>query len=98
MWDYPDGSHRTALIPWHMLDYLNLPGTPNTSSEYYMECAACANDGFEKKEIKSKTIFIHKFLEFCYFLFFELRNQHDCVEKQEEGIMNGVYIMGNENV
>ena len=51
-----------------------------------------------KKEIKSKTIFIHKFLEFCYFLVFELRNQHDCVEKQEEGIMNGVYIMGNENV
>ena len=29
---------------------LNLPGTPNTSSEYYMECAACANDGFEKKK------------------------------------------------
>ena len=78
---------------------LNLPGTPNTSSEYYMECAACANDGFEKKEIKSKTIFIHKFLGFCYFLVFELRNQHDCVEEQqEEGIMNGVYIMGNENV
>ena len=48
---------------------LNLPGTPNTSSEYYMERAACANDGFEKKEIKSKTIFIHKFLEFCYFWF-----------------------------
>ena len=45
-----------------------------------MECAACANDGFEKKEIKSKTIFIHKFLEFCYFLVFEQRNQHDCVE------------------
>ena len=61
-----------------------------------MECAACANDGFEKKEIKSKTIFIHKFLEFCYFLVFELRNQHDCVEEQEEGIMNGDYIMGNE--
>ena len=28
---------------------LNLPGTPNTSSEYYMECAARANDGFEKR-------------------------------------------------
>ena len=52
----------------------------------------------KKKEIKSKTFFIHKFLEFCYFLVFELRNQHDCVEEQEEGIMNGVYIMGNENV
>ena len=52
---------------------LNLPGTLNTSSEYYMECAARANDGFEKKEIKSKTIFVHKFfLEFCYFLVFEL--------------------------
>ena len=47
----------------------------------------------KKKEIKSKTIFIHKFLEFCYFLVFELRNQHDCVEEQEEGIMNGDYIM-----
>ena len=32
------------------LNLLNLPGTPNTSSEYYMECAACANDGFEKKK------------------------------------------------
>ena len=63
-----------------------------------MECAACANDGFEKKEIKSKTIFVHKFLEFCYFLVFELINQQDCVEKQAEGIMNGDYIMGNENV
>ena len=52
----------------------------------------------KKKEIKSKTFFIHKFLEFYYFLVFELRNQHDCVEEQEEGIMNGVYIMGNENV
>ena len=62
-----------------------------------MECAACANDGFEKEEIKSKTIFIHKFLEFCYFLVFELRNQHDCVEKQEEGIMNGVYIITVDN-
>ena len=51
-----------------------------------------------KKEMKSKIIFIRKFLEFCYFLVFELRNQHDCVEEQEEGIMNGVYIMGNENV
>ena len=29
---------------------LNLPGTPNTSSEYYMERAARANDGFEKKK------------------------------------------------
>ena len=53
---------------------------------------------FRKKEIKSKTIFVHKFLEFCYFLVLELRNQHDCVEEQEEGIMNGDYIMGNENV
>ena len=51
-----------------------------------------------KKRNKNKNNFIHKFLEFCYFLVFELRNQHDCVEKQEEGIMNGVYIMGNENV
>ena len=33
---------------------LNLPGTPNTSSEYYMECAACANDGFEiRNKIKN---------------------------------------------
>ena len=52
----------------------------------------------KKKEIKSKTIFVLKFLEFCYFLVFELINQHDCVEEQEEGIMNGDYIMGNENV
>ena len=36
---------------------LNLPGTPNTSSEYYMECAACANDGFEKKRNKIKNNF-----------------------------------------
>ena len=43
--------------------------------------------------MKSKTIYIHKFLEFCYFLVFELRNKHDCVEEQEEGIMNGVYII-----
>ena len=50
-----------------------------------------------KKRNKIKNnFFIHKFLEFCYFLVFELRNQHDCVEEQEEDIMNGVYIMGNE--
>ena len=57
--------------PWP-IHYLNLPGTPNISSEYYMECAARANGGFEKKEIKSKIIFVHKFLEFFYFLVFEL--------------------------
>ena len=45
-------------------NHLNLPGTPNTSSEYYMECAVRANDSLGKKEIKSKTIFVHKFLEF----------------------------------
>ena len=89
---------RQSCVQYRPPAYLNPPGTPNTSSEHFMECAAWANDGFEKKEIKSKTISIHKILEFCYFLVFELRNQHDCVEEQEEGIMNGVYIMGNENV
>ena len=38
------------LTKLYITIYLNLPGTPNTSSEYYMECAACANDGFEKKK------------------------------------------------
>ena len=37
------GQTWLELVTW----YLNLPGTPNTSSEYYMECA---NDGFEKKK------------------------------------------------
>ena len=38
---------------WKLIDgenSLNLPGTPNTSSEYYMEYAVCANDCFEKKK------------------------------------------------
>ena len=40
---------------------LNLPGTPNTSSEYYMECAACANDGFEKKKQNQKQFLFTSF-------------------------------------
>ena len=51
-----------------------------------------------KKRNKIKNNFCSQVFRICYFLVFELRNQHDCVEEQEEGIMNGDYIMGNENV
>ena len=47
---------------------LPLPSTPNTSSEYYMECAARTNDGF-KKEIKSKQFLLTSFRILLFFWF-----------------------------
>ena len=39
---------RMNLIREVLIDLnLNLPSTPNTSSEYYIECTARANDGFK---------------------------------------------------
>ena len=40
--------------------------TQNTPSEYYMECAACTNDGFREGN-KIKNSFCSQVLEVCYF-------------------------------
>ena len=72
------------------------PWAPNTSSEYYMEYAAVTNEGF-KKELNQKQFLFTSFriLLFFWFLSCEINM---CGRTIVEGIMNGDYKMGNENV
>ena len=50
----------------------NLPSTPNTSSEYYMERAACAKDGLKKKNQKQILFTSFRVLLFFWFLSCEI--------------------------